>query len=385
MPIRGRRNRRFVLEDSTVEYRRHSALSFLSGAPKVSPLIDMSVGGLQFVSDDLYEIGQRLNLKVIAPSAFRSLTAQGEVVWAKRVAHRGSYRMGVRFLSPTAEVVGFVRTLEERYWAAPDERKREMEAVVAQRFPLHLEPRAEGAPPRVYEDAVDVVEAPPAASVEAPAPPPPVVTAPAPPPTPDPEQVPAPEAPEPAAAAAAEPMRLLPSDETPLPTIEMPPGAKADAAAPVLPPQPEPVIEEPPRSPEPVALLLYDLVAAIETGPDARIQLRGVAKHQIILPGITDGDSFALEVHDNTMRHSGVPTFDRGDVVVFSPNVPARSGDLAFVITQDGGLFRQIFFDANNTVRLHPLNSWYPEQCCPREAVQGLWKLVAKFESYVGR
>ena len=91
-----------------------------------------------------------------------------------------------------------------------------------------------------------------------------------------------------------------------------------------------------------------------------------------------------MEVHDNTMRHTGAPSFDRGDVVVFSPNVPARSGDLAFVVTREGGAFRQVFFDANNVVRLRPLNSWYPEQCFPRGEVQGLWRLIAKVESYLG-
>ncbi len=362
MAIRGRRNRRFAVEDCTVEYRRHTALSFLGRAPRVSPLIDLSVGGLQFVSDDLYDIGQRLNLKVIMPSAFRALSTQGEVVWAKRISDRSSYRMGVRFLNPSPEDISLLRSLEERHWAVSDDRKRELEATVARRYPLHLEPRPEGEPARVYDESAEG-EAPPAAEAPAeavPPVPPPLVEATAAGPAAVAEAAPAPPAEEEAPAAPE-----VPEEEAP-----------AFEAAPAL----------EPSGPEPPARIpLYDLIAGIETRADAGLLLRGTAKGQIVLPGVTDRDAFAMEVHDNTMRHSGMPSFDRGDVVVFSPNVPARSGDLAFVVTSEGAVFRQVFFDVNNVVRLHPLNSWYPEQCFHRGEVQGLWRLVAKFESYLGK
>jgi len=359
MAIRGRRNRRFVVEDCTVEYRRHSALKFLGGAPKVSPLIDLSVGGLQFVSDDLYDMGQRLDLKVVVPSAFRAVSLHGEVAWAKRISDRASYRMGVRFLDPSAEDIGLLRSLEERHWAVPDERKRELEAVISRRFPLHLEPRPEGEPARAYDEAAEAMPA--KAAAEAPKEetplPAPAIELPVPPPLP-----PAPAAP--------------PAKEAPAPVAEAP---KAEAAPPPERPKPE----EPQGPPLPVPIPLYDLIAGIETKADATVLLQGTAQCQIALPGIPDRDAFALQVHDNTMRHTGTPSFDRGDVVVFSPNVPARSGDLAFVVTREGGLFRQVFFDANNVVRLRPLNSWYPEQCFHRGEVQGLWKLIAKFEMFL--
>jgi phage repressor protein C with HTH and peptisase S24 domain len=158
----------------------------------------------------------------------------------------------------------------------------------------------------------------------------------------------------------------------------------AEAPKPEAPPPAEkPKPEEPQGPPQPIPIRLYDLITGIETKGDATVLLRGTTQCQIALPGITDRDAFALQVHDNTMRHTGTPSFDRGDVVVFSPNVPARSGDLAFVVTREGGLFRQLFFDANNVVRLRPLNSWYPEQCFHRGEVQGLWKLIAKFETFL--
>ena len=65
------------------------------------------------------------------PSAFRALSVHGEVVWAKRITDRSSYRMGVRFLNPSTEDISLLRSLEERHWAVSDERKRELDATVA--------------------------------------------------------------------------------------------------------------------------------------------------------------------------------------------------------------------------------------------------------------
>jgi len=362
MSTRGRRSRRFVVEDCTVEYRKHTALSFLGGAPKVSPLINLSISGLEFVSEDLFDQGQRLDLKVMIPSAFRCLSVRAEVAWAKRVVSRASYRMGASFLDPPPEVAGLLRQIEERCWAVPDERKRALDERIARRYPLPAE--AQGQPTREYQDIFE--DEPPAA----PAPE-------ARPPLPDAAPVR-----EPAAAAdvsAGEETPPLPAPELFVPTPE---PAEVEEAVPQSQASP-PALESEAQPSQPVPIPLFELIAGIETRPDAGLLLQGVSRHQVTLPGITDRDCFALEVHDNTMRHGGSESFDRGDVVVFSPNVPARSGDLAFVIAREGGLFRQVFFDANSTVRLRPLNGWYPEQRYPRGEVQGLWKLIAKFESYL--
>ena len=335
MPIRGRRNRRFVVEDATVEYRKHSTLPFLGGSPKISPLINLSVGGLQFVSEDYFESGQRLDLRVMLPSAVRALVIRGEVVWAKRIVDRDSYRSGIRFVSAGAEDVSLLRALEEQYWSISDERKHEMEALVAQRYPLHRDKPADRPAPGPAEEQAPAAEAPPL--------------------EPPPAEAPAEEEPEPVAAP--------PADEP-------------------AEPAPEPPAEEVPQPAQLAPIPVFDLVTGLDTKSDADQLLQGVARCHVTLPGVTDRDCFAVTVHDNTMRHTGTPSFDRGDVVAFSPNVPARSGDLAFVMTREGGLFRQIFFDANNVVRLRPLNSWYPEQCFHRGEVQGLWKLIGKYESY---
>ena len=351
MAIRGRRNRRFVVEDATVEYRRHSTLPFLGGSPKVSPLVNLAVGGLQFVSEHLYEPGQRLDLKVMIPSAFRSLSLRGEVVWARRVIGRDCYRTGVRYLEPSAEDISLLRSLEEQYWSISDERKQQLDAVVTGRYPLHHTKPRSGAARRAAETS----------GAE---------------PTPDAAAKPAER---PAAPTGPQAQDAAPAPEE----AEEPPAAEAASAE----------TPEPPRLPaeatplaRPIRALhipVYDFIAGVEGKKDGEGHVpKGVPKTHMVLPDVTDPDCFALVVADDIMSQRGAPSFRRGDVVVFSPAVSARSGDLAFVVTRDGGLFRQVFLDPGNVVRLRPLNAWHAEQSFPRGEVSGIWKLIGKYESY---
>jgi hypothetical protein len=353
--IRGRRNRRFNFEDATVEYRKHSTLPFLGGAPKISPLINVSVGGLQFITEDCFDLGQRLDIKLIIPSAFRSLSVRAEVVWAHRVTSREWYRTGVRFVDPSTADLSLLRSLEEQYWAIPDDRKQQLETVVNQRYPLQgtegaalADATGQAAAVREFQDEF----APPGAT-------PAVDSGP---------------------GATGQPQELhLAAEEEVVPPLPVP------AALPPVPvPGPAPAAAPPSAPAEPLRVPLYDLVAGIESKKDAPgFVLQGVPKAALVLPALTDPDTFAIEIHDDSMRHTGSPNFERGDIVLFSPNLPARSGDLAFAITRDGGIFRQVFFDANNVVRLRPFNGWHPERSLPRGEVKGLWKLIGKYKRYV--
>ncbi len=337
MAIRGRRNRRFVFEDATVEYRKHSSLPFLGGSPKVSPIINFSIGGLQFVAEDYFDPGQRLDLKVMIPSAFRSMTVRCEVVWTRRVAGRDCYRTGARYLEPSPADVGLLRSLEEQYWAIPDERKQQLEALVQERYPLQ---GADAPAERAGQ--------------------------------PEPEPAPASRAQQAPEAASPEKQEPPAREEAPPPVAAATEEQGGEAAE-----APEAAPQEPRRIP------LYDLIAGIESKKDeSGFVLQGMPKSHLVLPDITDPDCFALEIHDDSMHQAGPPSFERGDIVLFSPNRPARTGDLAFVITRDGGVFRQVFFDANSVLRLRPLNGWHAEQSFAQGEVKGLWKLIGKYKKF---
>ena len=54
---------------------------------------------------------------------------------------------------------------------------------------------------------------------------------------------------------------------------------------------------------------------------------------------------------------------------------PPRSGDYAFVRTEEMSTFKQVFFEAGQ-VRLVPLNRSYEEARVPTREIIQMWKLV---------
>jgi SOS-response transcriptional repressor LexA len=75
------------------------------------------------------------------------------------------------------------------------------------------------------------------------------------------------------------------------------------------------------------------------------------------------------------------PAFREGDVVVFSPNTPAKAGDDCFVrFEDDGTTFKRYYQDDEGTIRLQPLNSKYRPEAYPREKVTGLWPATLRIQ-----
>jgi SOS-response transcriptional repressor LexA len=104
-----------------------------------------------------------------------------------------------------------------------------------------------------------------------------------------------------------------------------------------------------------------------------------VADEYIRCPDLHDPQSFAARVVGDSME----PSYHEGDIVIFSPNTLAKSGDDCFVrFEQEGGTtFKRIYQDDEQTIRLQPLNNKYPAQTHPRETVTGLWPAVFRIES----
>jgi len=89
---------------------------------------------------------------------------------------------------------------------------------------------------------------------------------------------------------------------------------------------------------------------------------------------VVDVPCFACRVYGDSMVSGGVDSFAPGDIVVFAQRQP-RSGDYAFVRTDELSSFKQVFFEASK-VRLVPLNRAYEELRVPAEDVIQMWKLV---------
>jgi hypothetical protein len=62
---------------------RYRALSPESQAWLLSPLRDLSQGGVRFVSERAFEVGTLLELQLVLPTAPAPMAARGRVTWSK--------------------------------------------------------------------------------------------------------------------------------------------------------------------------------------------------------------------------------------------------------------------------------------------------------------
>ena len=111
---------------------------------------------------------------------------------------------------------------------------------------------------------------------------------------------------------------------------------------------------------------------------------KGVADEYISCPDVADKDAFAARVHGDSM----VPKYREGDIVIFSPAAPAKSGDDCFIRFDDGQTtFKRVFFendesagDGGAVLRLQPRNEKYRSQIIPAERVSGVYKAMYKYQ-----
>jgi len=68
--------------------------------------------------------------------------------------------------------------------------------------------------------------------------------------------------------------------------------------------------------------------------------------------------------------------------VVFSSWPDIRNGEFAFLILQDGGVFRQIESVDSTRYNLMPLNSEFPQRLVARSELLGVWRLVRHMRIY---
>ena len=104
----------------------------------------------------------------------------------------------------------------------------------------------------------------------------------------------------------------------------------------------------------------------------------GVAEDYVRCPDIHDRQAFGARVVGDSME----PVYHEGDIVIFTPNTPAQPGNDCFVrFAEDGGTtFKRFYRDAEDAIRLQPLNSKYPAETYPREKITGLWPLAYRIQ-----
>lgn len=92
---------------------------------------------------------------------------------------------------------------------------------------------------------------------------------------------------------------------------------------------------------------------------------------------------FGCDLHGDSMQQPGEPSFREGDRLFFDPAMEVRNGSFAFVrTTDDTATFKQVYFDTQTTVRLHPLNPRYPDQTLRRDQIIAMWPLTFRIQRF---
>ena len=110
------------------------------------------------------------------------------------------------------------------------------------------------------------------------------------------------------------------------------------------------------------------------------------ADQYVACPQICDKDAFAARVQGDSMT----PKYSEGDIVIFSPSLPARNGDDCFVRFADGQTtFKRIFFEADGetplpVVRLQPRNEKYRATIVKSDEVSGLYRAAYRYQRVDG-
>jgi phage repressor protein C with HTH and peptisase S24 domain/transcriptional regulator with XRE-family HTH domain len=110
----------------------------------------------------------------------------------------------------------------------------------------------------------------------------------------------------------------------------------------------------------------------------------GVADDYVAAPAeLSDPNAFAVRVVGDSME----PRYREGDVVIFSPAASVKSGHDCFVRfavtggpTDGQSTFKRVFFDADDQVRLQPLNERYAPTFVKPSAIGGIFRAVARYE-----
>jgi SOS-response transcriptional repressor LexA len=135
----------------------------------------------------------------------------------------------------------------------------------------------------------------------------------------------------------------------------------------------------------PITANAVPVINRTEDSPDGPFPPKSSDKY-VACPGIADKDAFAARVQGDSMT----PNYCEGDIVIFSPSLPARNGDDCFIRFTDGQTtFKRIFYEADGdarlpVVRLQPRNEKYRATIVKSDEVRGLYRAAYRYQRVDG-
>lgn len=111
---------------------------------------------------------------------------------------------------------------------------------------------------------------------------------------------------------------------------------------------------------------------------------QGVPEGRVVdylhVPGLRIHTGFAVVLKGDAMESPTPPSFQAGELLVFSADREARHRDFVYAVVPGNGVFRQLFLDPKGRVRLQPLNLDVPPLVLERDAVSELFPLAARLQ-----
>lgn len=120
-----------------------------------------------------------------------------------------------------------------------------------------------------------------------------------------------------------------------------------------------------------VELVSLPLLASVPAGALSQRFHSDQAERFITVDDVRDPNAFALEVKGNSMA----PRIENGDIIVVTPKVDVRSGDICVVRVDEEDTVKRIKID-EQFVHLIPLNPEYEPMVIRKKDITFMWRVV---------
>ncbi|GJQ21239.1 MAG: repressor [Bacteroidia bacterium] len=125
-----------------------------------------------------------------------------------------------------------------------------------------------------------------------------------------------------------------------------------------------------------VDLISLPLLSSVPGGAPSLMFHPEYVEKYITVDTVNDSSAFALEVKGNSMA----PRIEDGDIIVVSPKLEPRSGDICVVRVSDEDTVKRIKIDGQ-LIYLIPLNPEYEPMAVKKKDVTFMWRVVKVIKS----
>jgi repressor LexA len=125
-----------------------------------------------------------------------------------------------------------------------------------------------------------------------------------------------------------------------------------------------------------VELVSLPLLSSVPGGAPSLMFHPDYVEKYITVDDIKDSSAFALEVKGNSMA----PRIEDGDIIVVSPKLEARTGDICVVRVNDEDTVKRVKIE-DQFLHLIPLNPEYEPMVVRKKDVTFMWRVVKVMKS----